>query len=103
MDEKVINEKSGSSFPRWIKEKLLGAAPNAGEDLPVMAKVTPATLATINTGILATENEDIRSLRELLIYGLKGMAAYAHHANVLGYKDDDVMAFMEKSTPCHNG
>ena len=97
MDEKVINEKSGSSFPRWIKEKLLGAAPNAGEDLPVMAKVTPATLANINTGILATENEDIRSLRELLIYGLKGMAAYAHHANVLGYKDDDVMAFMEKA------
>lgn len=97
MDEKVINEKSGSSFPRWIKEKLLGAAPNAGEGLPVMAKVTPATLANINTGILATENEDIRSLRELLIYGLKGMAAYAHHANVLGYKDDDVMAFMEKA------
>lgn len=97
MDANVINEKSGSSFPRWIKEKLLGAAPNAGEDLPVMAKVTPATLANINTGILATENEDIRSLRELLIYGLKGMAAYAHHANVLGYKDDSVMEFIEKA------
>ncbi|WP_321431096.1 hydroxylamine reductase [uncultured Methanolobus sp.] len=97
MDEKVITEKSGSSFPGWIKEKLLGAAPNAGEDLPVMAKVTPATLANINTSVLATENEDIRSLRELLIYGLKGMAAYAHHANVLGYKDDDVMAFIEKA------
>jgi hydroxylamine reductase len=97
MDEKVITEKSGSSFPGWIKEKLLGAAPNAGEDLPVMAKVTPATLANINTSVLATENEDIRSLRELLIYGLKGMAAYAHHANVLGYKDDDVMAFIERA------
>ena len=97
MDEKVITEKSGSSFPGWIKEKLLGAAPNAGEDLPVMAKVTPATLANINTSVLATENEDIRSLRELLIYGLKGMAAYAHHANVLGYRDDDVMAFIEKA------
>ncbi|WP_407356660.1 hydroxylamine reductase [Methanolobus sp. WCC5] len=97
MDAKVINEKSGSSFPRWIKEKLLGASPNAGEDIPVMAKVTPQTLASIDTGVLATENEDIRSLRELLIYGLKGMAAYAHHANILGYKDENIIAFIEKA------
>ncbi|MDX9801529.1 MAG: hydroxylamine reductase [Spirochaetia bacterium] len=38
-------------------------------------------------GVLATENEDVRSLRELLIYGMKGMAAYAEHAYVLGYED----------------
>ncbi len=95
--EKVITEKSGSSFPRWIKEKLLGASPQAGEELPLMAKVTAESIANINTGILATENEDIRSLRELLMYGLKGMAAYAHHANVLGYKDDSIMAFIEKA------
>ncbi|QLC50128.1 hydroxylamine reductase [Methanolobus zinderi] len=94
---KVIDEKSGSSFPRWIKEKLLGASPNAGQELPLMAKVTPESLANINTGILATENEDIRSLRELLTYGLKGIAAYAHHASVLGYRDDDIMAFMENA------
>ena len=94
---KVIDEKSGSSFPRWIKEKLLGASPNAGQELPLMAKVTPESLANINTGILATENEDIRSLRELLTYGLKGMAAYAHHASVLGYRDDEIMAFMENA------
>lgn len=94
---KVIDEKSKSSFPRWIKEKLLGASPNAGEELPLMAKVTPESLASINTGILTTENEDVRSLRELLTYGLKGIAAYAHHANVLGYKDDEVMDFIEKA------
>ncbi|WP_406662071.1 hydroxylamine reductase [Methanolobus sp. ZRKC3] len=97
LDAKVINENSGSSFPRWIKEKLLGASPNAGEEIPVMAKVTADTIANINTSILATENEDIRSLRELMIYGLKGMAAYAHHANVLGYKDDEVMEFTERA------
>ncbi len=97
MDTNIINERSGASFPRWIKEKLLGATPNAGEEIPVMAKVTPQTLASTNTGILATENEDIRSLRELLVYGLKGMAAYAHHANVLGYKDDEVMEFLENA------
>ncbi|MDD3350560.1 MAG: hydroxylamine reductase, partial [Eubacteriales bacterium] len=33
-----------------------------------------------NIGVLSTENEDIRSLRELITYGLKGMAAYTHHA-----------------------
>ncbi len=38
-------------------------------------------------GVLSTENEDVRSLRELLIYGMKGMAAYAEHAFVLGYED----------------
>ncbi|MCY6369966.1 hydroxylamine reductase [Clostridium ganghwense] len=48
-------------------------------------------------GILSTENEDIRSLRELLIYGLKGMAAYLHHANNLGYDDDNSHAFMQKA------
>jgi hydroxylamine reductase len=41
-------------------------------------------------GVLATENEDVRSLRELLIYGLRGVAAYAEHAAVLGSENDDV-------------
>lgn len=48
-------------------------------------------------GILATENVDIRSLRELVIYGLKGIAAYAHHASVLGYHDQEVYSFMLKA------
>ena len=39
------------------------------------------------------ENEDIRSLKSLILFGLKGMAAYAHHARVLGYKDKDVDNF----------
>ena len=97
LSAKVIDEKSGSSFPRWIKEKLLGASPKAGEPLPLVAKVTAESLININTGVLATENEDVRSLRELLTYGLKGMAAYAHHASVLGYKDDNISAFIEKA------
>jgi len=45
-------------------------------------------------GVLSTENEDVRSLRELLIYGLKGIAAYAHHAMVLGYEDDEIYRFL---------
>jgi hydroxylamine reductase len=45
-------------------------------------------------GVLSTEDEDVRSLRELLIYGLKGVAAYAHHAFILGYEDNDVYNFV---------
>ncbi len=44
-----------------------------------------------------TLDPDIRSLRETLIYGMKGMAAYAHHAHVLGYKDDEVSNFFYKA------
>ena len=44
-------------------------------------------------GILSTENEDVRSLRELLIIGLKGVAAYADHAAILGYEKDDIYRF----------
>ncbi len=45
-------------------------------------------------GVLATENEDVRSLRELLILGLKGMAAYAEHAAVLGAQKDEIFDFL---------
>jgi hydroxylamine reductase len=45
-------------------------------------------------GILATENEDVRSLREFLIIGLKGIAAYAEHAAVLGYRKPEIDDFM---------
>ncbi|WP_352418128.1 hydroxylamine reductase [Proteiniborus sp.] len=48
-------------------------------------------------GILSTENEDVRSLRELLTYGLKGMAAYAEHALNLGYEDNNIYAFIGKA------
>lgn len=48
-------------------------------------------------GVLATENEDIRSLRELLCYGLKGIAAYAEHAYALEYKEEGIFAFVERA------
>ena len=46
-------------------------------------------------GVLATENEDVRSLRELIIYGIKGLSAYMKHANALGYDDEAINAFMQ--------
>lgn len=48
-------------------------------------------------GVLATENEDIRSLRELITYGLKGLAAYSKHANALLKDNEDVDAFLQKA------
>ena len=51
----------------------------------------------IEVGVLNILNEDERSLTELVIYGLKGMAAYNHHANVLGYRDNEVDEFICKA------
>lgn len=54
-----------------------------------------AKAATV--GILATANEDVRSLRELLVYGLKGMAAYAEHAGRLNFRNEGIHQFTEKA------
>ena len=59
-----------------------------------LAGVSPVQLPA---GVLACENEDVRSLRELLTYGLKGIAAYAEHAAVLGKEDDAIYVFCFKA------
>jgi len=55
------------------------------EEVPLKAK---------EIGILSQPNEDVRSLRELLVYGLKGMAAYTDHAALLGFEKNEIYAFM---------
>ncbi len=59
-------------------------------------EVNPADYAEIATkiGVLRTENEDVRSLRETITYGLKGISAYADHAAMLGFFDDDLNKYM---------
>lgn len=54
-----------------------------------------AKAATV--GVLATENEDIRSLRELITYGLKGLSAYSKHANVLMNDNEELDAFLQRA------
>ena len=54
-----------------------------------------AKAATV--GVLATENEDIRSLRELITYGLKGLSAYSKHANVLLEDNEELDAFLQRA------
>lgn len=73
------------------KEKLSSAALWSCEDREEMKK--KAALV----GVLATEDEDKRSLRELITYGLKGLSAYMKHANALGYDDEKISEFMQKA------
>jgi len=83
-----------------VKKELHDAVKDqAGSDLPASATwysddVASYSATAKGVGVLATENEDIRSLRELLILGLKGVAAYADHADVLGVRNDDIFNFV---------
>ncbi len=68
-------------------------------ELPDCATWTASDAEAFNAkateiGVLATENEDLRSLRELITYGLKGLAAYSEHAFVLGFEDNSLYAFV---------
>lgn len=56
----------------------------------------PVNPAKEQIGVLATADEDIRSLRELITYGLKGLAAYSKHANALMQDDEEVDAFIQR-------
>ena len=83
-----------------IKAELVNAGGVIDGNLPECATWTGTTeefeSKSMNVGVLKTENEDVRSLRELVIYGIKGMAAYAEHAYNLGYENNDIYAFMQK-------
>ena len=84
-----------------LKEELM-ASLDSTEDLPLeatfdMRKGISSEERARYIGVMATEDEDIRSLRELITYGLKGMAAYTRHANVLGFRDEDVHAFISET------
>ena len=81
--KKAFEEKNGQPFTDSLHD--------AAEWAPAGTDEYEAKAATV--GVLATENEDVRSLRELLIYGLKGIAAYAHHAAVLGFEDQSIYKF----------
>ena len=81
-------------------QKLLSTLSHA-DDLPEAARWSDARsryeakAASHAVGVLATQNEDIRSLRELITYGLKGLAAYMKHANALGYENEAIDAAMQ--------
>ena len=88
-----------------VKERLLGELLDRS-GLPEAAlwqdkeEAFEAKAQSSAVGVLATENEDIRSLRELITYGLKGLAAYLHHANMLGEERADIDAFLQRALAC---
>ena len=84
------------------KEKLLAELDKAVvEKLPEAARWNGSRdtfdVKAAVVGILATKDEDIRSLRELITYGLKGLAAYTKHANALLQDNEEIDAFMQKA------
>jgi len=85
----------GFKVQNEIKQKLLDNNLLDENNLPEIATLTLENLKDRNTGILATEDEDIRSLRELLIYGIKGIAAYAYHSMMLGNSNKKINSFIE--------
>ena len=82
-EEKKEAEKYGADLVNWYYE--------SNEDLIKFSENQSVV------GVLRTENEDVRSLRELIIYGLKGMAAYAEHAFNLGKTSEEIFAFVEEA------
>lgn len=100
-DYASIAKRVDKSFA--LKKELLDTAKKAALDIPNMAEVdcmlTPNEYDAYATqvGILREENEDVRSLKELTIYGLKGLAAYAEHAARLGYSDEDIDRFVTRA------
>ena len=97
-DKDVIVERIKTTLK--VKENLLkevsdkSALPSAAlwsaNESEFMAKA-------VTVGVLATENEDIRSLRELITYGLKGLSAYSKHANVLMNDNEELDAFLQRA------
>ena len=82
-EEKKEAEKYGADLVNWYYE--------SNEDLIKFSENQSVV------GVLRTENEDVRSLRELIVYGLKGLAAYAEHAFNLGKTSDKIFAFVEEA------
>jgi len=80
----AYKEKNSRDFDGALPE---AATWSAGDSAVFMEKAK-------SVGVLATENEDVRSLRELLIIGLKGVAAYADHAAILGFQKDEINDFI---------
>ena len=95
-DERIKELVKEAFNIREEAKKLYGENSSTGHDACVWVPADEGSYAEkFNAaGILSTENEDLRSLRSLVVYGLKGISAYAHHAEMLGYERDEIYAFI---------
>ncbi|MDY5911351.1 MAG: hydroxylamine reductase [Inconstantimicrobium porci] len=106
---KLKNKENLSAAAMWYTEsdaeidKKLGlidkikTALGGNKEVDFVDSVLDEKSLSDEVGVLATKDEDIRSLRELITYGLKGMSAYLKHANELDYDSEEVNAFMQKT------
>ncbi|CDF57448.1 hydroxylamine reductase [Thermobrachium celere] len=102
-DDKVIYERvfEGVSLREELKNELkakgLEISKLNHDAANFVISLEDAQKKAEEVSILKTENEDIRSLRELITYGVKGMAAYANHAYVLKHVNSDIFKFMQRA------
>ena len=100
-DDKAIEERIGNALKK--KNELIGTAKKRGIELPQMPEVIFEPSSTDyfevapKVGVLSEGNEDIRSLKQMCIYGVKGMAAYTEHALNLGFESEDVYEVIENT------
>ena len=98
-DDAALKEKIGKALA--MKNELIGTAKKRGIELPGLPEVSfhpdPSEYesAAEKVGVLSMENEDIRSLKQLAIYGVKGAAAYTEHAMNLGFEDPSLFEMLE--------
>ncbi len=96
----VIRVREALKLRDELKASLIKAGGKIPEAVHESATWTGSTVEefeakNISIGVLSTKNEDIRSLRELVIYGVKGMAAYTEHAYNLGFEDKSIYKFIQ--------
>jgi len=101
--ERFVNRiREGLKLREVLKKTLIkagGKVPAAPDDSATWTGETVEEFEAKNVsiGVLSTKNEDIRSLRQLVTYGLKGMAAYTEHAYNLGFEDKSIYKFIQDS------
>ncbi len=95
----ITQIREGLALRNTLQAEIAKVSGRESNDLPDCAtwyakSVEEFEQKAAKVGFLATANDDVRSLRALLIFGLKGMAAYAEHALVLRYQDDNIFRFI---------
>lgn len=99
--------KDGIALREEIKKQLVASGISVDRslndaDIFDVANIEDMNVKAMTVGFLSIENEDVRSLRSLIIYGLKGIAAYTDHAKALGYEDEELELFVQKALAATN-
>ncbi len=100
-DDNALKAKIAKTFSH--KDELIAYAKENGVALPEMDeiwfKVEQHDYLSFNdkVGVLSETNEDVRSLKQLIVYGVKGLAAYVEHALNLNFEDDEIYLVMEEA------